>query len=47
MTSVLIGASKPEQILENLEFLQQPPLTEEECRRIDEIYALCPTYQCR
>lgn len=47
VTSVLIGASKPEQILENLEFLQQPPLTEEECRRIDEIYALCPTYQCR
>jgi len=37
ITSVLIGASKPEQILDNLGMLQSPPFSEEERKRIDEI----------
>lgn len=36
-TSVLVGASKPEQILENLKAIQSAKLTEEEKKRIDEI----------
>ena len=35
--SVLIGASKPEQILENLKVLNSAPFTEEELKKIDEI----------
>ena len=37
VTSALIGASRPEQILENVRALDAPPLTEEELLRIDEI----------
>ena len=37
VTSVLIGASRPEQILENLKVLNSPRLSAEELRRIDEI----------
>ncbi len=37
VTSVLIGASKPEQILENLKVLNSAPFTEEELKKIDEI----------
>ncbi len=37
VTSVLIGASKPEQILENLKVLGSAPFTEEELRKIDEL----------
>ena len=37
VTSVLIGASKPEQILDNLKVLESAPFTEEELKRIDEI----------
>ncbi|MDD6577748.1 MAG: aldo/keto reductase, partial [Lachnospiraceae bacterium] len=37
VTSVLIGASKAEQILENLDSLKQPDFSEEELRRIDKI----------
>ena len=37
ITSVLIGASKPEQILDNLGMLQSAPFSEEERKRIDEI----------
>ena len=37
VTSVLIGASKPEQILENLKVLDSAPFTEEELKKIDEI----------
>ena len=37
MTSVLIGASRPEQILENLKVLTSADFTEEELKRIDEI----------
>lgn len=37
VTSVLIGASKAEQILENLDSLKQPDFSEEELRRIDTI----------
>lgn len=37
VTSVLIGASRPEQILDNLKVLDSEEFTEEELRRIDEI----------
>ena len=43
VTSVLIGASRPQQILDNLEILHQPALTPKECEQIDEICRLCPT----
>lgn len=36
VTSALIGASRPEQILDNAQILSAPPLTEDELRRIDE-----------
>lgn len=35
-TSVLIGASKPEQIIENIGIVKRTPFTEEELRLIDE-----------
>ena len=35
--SALIGASRPEQILDNAQILSAPPLTEDELRRIDEV----------
>ena len=37
VTSVLIGASKPQQILENLKVMQAADFTEEELKLIDEI----------
>ena len=37
ITSVLIGASRPSQILDNLGMLNAPAFTEEERRKIDEI----------
>ena len=37
VTSVLIGASKPEQILENLKIIGHTAFTEEELRAIDAI----------
>lgn len=37
VTSVLIGASKPEQILENLKVLESAAFTKEELKKIDEI----------
>ena len=37
VTSVLIGASKPQQILDNLEVLKSAPFSEEELKKIDEI----------
>lgn len=36
VTSVLIGASKPQQILDNLKVMESAPFTEEELNRIDE-----------
>lgn len=36
VTSVLIGASKPSQIIENLKIINKMPLTDEELRKIDE-----------
>jgi L-glyceraldehyde 3-phosphate reductase len=39
VTSVLIGASSPEQVLQNLGILQSPALSAEELRRIDAITA--------
>lgn len=36
ITSVLIGASKPSQIIENLKVLNSQPFTEEELKKIDE-----------
>ena len=35
VTSVLIGASRPEQILENLKVQDSAPLTQEELKKID------------
>ena len=35
VTSVLIGASRPEQILENLKVLNSAPFSEEELKKID------------
>ena len=37
VTSVLIGASKPEQILENIKALDNTSFSKEECDRIDKI----------
>ena len=37
VTSVLIGASKPEQILDNLRSIEGSGFTQEELNRIDEI----------
>ena len=37
VTSALIGASKPEQIIENIDALHAPTLTEEELKIIDAI----------
>ncbi len=37
MTSVIIGASRTEQIVENLKTMENMAFTEEELRRIDEI----------
>ena len=37
VTSVLIGASKPEQILENLKVLESAPFSAEELKKIDEL----------
>jgi L-glyceraldehyde 3-phosphate reductase len=37
VTSVLVGASKPEQILDNLKVIECAPFTEEELRLIDEV----------
>ena len=36
VTSVLIGASRPSQILDNIKAVENTSFTEEECRRIDE-----------
>ena len=37
VTSVLIGASRPEQIKENIKCLQNTHFSQEECDRIDEM----------
>ena len=37
VTSVLVGASKPEQILDNIKAIQNTEFTEEELRKIDEL----------
>ena len=37
VTSVLVGASKPEQVLDNIEAIQNTDFTEEELRKIDEL----------
>ena len=40
VTSVLVGASKPEQILDNIQALRNTSFTEEELRKIDSISLL-------
>ena len=40
-TSVLIGASKPEQILQNLKALESAPFTQEELDAIDRTVGRC------
>ena len=47
VTSVLIGASKPAQILANVKAIQNTEFGEEELKTIDEIYQSNPTYQLR
>lgn len=37
VTSVLVGASKPQQILENLKIMEDAGFSEEELRMIDEV----------
>lgn len=37
VTSVLVGASKPQQILENLKVMEGTGFSEEELRMIDEV----------
>lgn len=37
VTSVLVGASKPQQILENLKVMEDTGFSEEELRMIDEV----------
>lgn len=37
VASVIIGASKPEQIRDNVNFLQNDTFTDDELKRIDEI----------
>ena len=37
VTSVLIGASKPQQILDNIKVIESAGFTDEEIRMIDEI----------
>ena len=37
VTSVLVGASKPQQILENLTIMEGAGFSEEELRMIDEV----------
>ena len=39
VTSALIGASRPEQIIENVQALDAAPFSEDELRAIDEILA--------
>ena len=43
VTGVLIGASRPEQILENLKALEGAPLSAEELQKIDEIVNPLPS----
>ena len=47
VTSVLIGASKPQQILDNIKATENTKFNEEELRLIDEIYISNPEYILR
>ena len=47
VTSVLIGASKPQQILDNIKATENTKFSEEELRLIDEIYISNPEYVLR
>ena len=47
VTSVLIGASKPQQILDNIKAVENTKFSEEELRLIDEIYISNPEYILR
>ena len=37
VTSVLVGASRPEQVLDNIRAVENTTFTEEELKKIDEI----------
>lgn len=45
VTSVLIGASKPKQILDNIGIIGKVSFSQEECEKIDKIYQLYPKYR--
>ena len=47
VTSVLIGASKTQQILDNIKATENTKFSEEELRLIDEIYISNPEYILR
>ena len=47
VTSVLIGASKPQQILDNIKATENTKFSEEELRLLDEIYISNPEYILR
>lgn len=47
VTSVLIGASKPSQILENIRAIQNTSFCEEELEKIENIYLMNPDYTTR
>lgn len=47
VTSVLIGASRPSQILDNLQATRNTTFSEEELKKIEEIYLQNPEYQTK
>ena len=47
VTSVLIGASKPQQILDNVKAIENTGFSEEELKLIEEIYLSNPDYVLR
>lgn len=47
VTSVLIGASKPAQILDNIKAIEKTSFSEEELKQIEEIYQKNPEYVLR
>ena len=47
VTSVLIGASKPSQILDNIRVVQNTSFCKEELEKIEDIYLSNPEYTTR
>ena len=47
VTSVLIGASKPSQILDNIRAIQNTSFSKDELEKIEDIYLSNPEYTTR